>query len=154
MRFLLFTAAFLPMIVFAEGTCYSPSDCAAPQICSSFMDGVFPGVCMEAAEGDVPLYEFEEAMPMDSSSSSTSSSVSSHVSSSSSTSSASIPAPKPPLAEVRVLSSASSSVPSSESSSSFSSAASEPESVETFFAKALGDIVSGVKNVFCFFFCE
>lgn len=142
MRFFLFAAAFLPVIAFAQGTCYSPSDCAAPLICSSFMDGVFPGVCMEAAEGEVPLHELIDAVPVESSSSSESSV--------SSSSTSSVPSRQPSLAEVRVLFSASSSVSSDESSSSAEEENTQEEPTGNFFTKAW----DGVKSFFCYFFCS
>jgi len=41
---------FLIMIILtlllAQATCYTPSDCVSPQICTAILDGVAPGTCV------------------------------------------------------------------------------------------------------------
>jgi len=51
----------IPVAAWAQATCYSPSDCAAPQVCSSVLDGVIPGRCTEPAAEQEP--EPEEPAP-------------------------------------------------------------------------------------------
>ncbi|HLC75532.1 MAG TPA: hypothetical protein VJB82_00210 [Candidatus Peribacterales bacterium] len=142
MKFLALLIMLFPILGHAEGACYSPSDCAAPLICSSLIDNIFPGTCIAKPGGNPPLYELQDAA-----SSVSSSSASTRVgwTSSSSTSSTSLSATN--IAKVRVVES------SSSTSSSSSSSVETKEDTGNIFVRTGGSIAKAVKWVFCLFFC-
>ncbi len=57
-------ALLIPVAAWAQATCYSPSDCAAPQVCSSVLDGVIPGRCTEPAAEQEPEPEKPAPTPI------------------------------------------------------------------------------------------
>lgn len=47
-----------PEIASARGVCYTPSDCVAPEVCSSILNGEYPGRCVQRSTDDDEEGEF------------------------------------------------------------------------------------------------
>ncbi|HLD07660.1 MAG TPA: hypothetical protein VJB60_01205 [Candidatus Peribacterales bacterium] len=155
MRYALFILFFLPATALAATLCYSPSDCASPKICSSLIDAIYPGQCVDKPSGGAPLIPYQDA-PMESASSASSNLEGGYWSVPSSASSASSGSPnipkstqggtvqssEPGLAEVEII------------SSSSSQSSEEPDTAEENEKSTLKQImqafVYALKNMFCF----
>ena len=57
----LFLLLVVPTAAFAQSTCYSPSDCVPPQVCSAYKYGAqidnLPGKCVEEEHSELELEE-------------------------------------------------------------------------------------------------
>ena len=64
-KIILYTVSIMIILslLLAQATCYTPSDCVSPQVCTAILDGVTPGTCVTIEPEPMPELELPPLPP-------------------------------------------------------------------------------------------